>query len=110
MSKTRSFIINGENVINVPNGLSLYRLWMFPAIVLLCLTGAEQLFAVFICINLITDILDGLIARTFKLQTRFGARLDSLADVTTYISAILGLFCFFCFFPDAIISFVCNLL
>jgi CDP-diacylglycerol--glycerol-3-phosphate 3-phosphatidyltransferase len=44
-------------------------------------------FILLLSINLITDILDGLIARVFKLQTNFGARLDSLADMGTYLAA-----------------------
>ncbi|HEY6159928.1 MAG TPA: CDP-alcohol phosphatidyltransferase family protein, partial [Bacteroidia bacterium] len=38
-----------------------------------------------------TDIADGLIARTFKLETEFGARLDSFADLGTYILAFTGM-------------------
>ena len=53
-----------------------------------------MLFAWLICINLITDVLDGMIARRFKLQTELGARLDSAADVTTYISAVWGIYVF----------------
>jgi cardiolipin synthase len=39
----------------------------------------------------VTDILDGLIARAFKQSTRFGARLDSLADMSTYLTAFVGI-------------------
>lgn len=45
-------------------------------------------------INLITDILDGLIARTFKLESEFGAKLDSLADVGSHVSAFAAFFVF----------------
>jgi CDP-diacylglycerol--glycerol-3-phosphate 3-phosphatidyltransferase len=44
-----------------------------------------------LCINLVTDILDGLIARTFKLETELGAKLDSYADVGSYIAAFTGM-------------------
>ncbi len=83
-----------ENIFNVPNFLSFYRLVAFPFLLYFVCTGNERLFSIFLCINLITDILDGLIARTFKLQTRFGARLDSLADIGTYILAFCGIFTF----------------
>jgi CDP-diacylglycerol--glycerol-3-phosphate 3-phosphatidyltransferase len=39
-------------------------------------------------------VLDGNIARIFKLQTNFGAALDNLADIFTYAMALLGLFLF----------------
>jgi cardiolipin synthase len=83
-----------ENIINIPNMLSFYRILAFPFILFFVYAGNERLFSAFLCINLITDILDGFIARTFKLQTRFGARLDSLADIGTYILAFCGIFKF----------------
>lgn len=35
-----------------------------------------------------TDVLDGFIARKFNLQTRLGAKLDSLADFFMYLLAL----------------------
>jgi cardiolipin synthase (CMP-forming) len=87
-------LFNGENIFNVPNLISFYRLIMFPVIMILALLGYERWFVVLLCINLVSDILDGFIARTFKLVTRFGAALDNLADIGTYILALYGLFAF----------------
>jgi len=78
----------------LPNVLSAYRLASFPALLWLIYTHNESLFAWILCINLITDILDGWIARTFNLQTDLGARLDSLADYGTYIAAVCGIYRF----------------
>jgi cardiolipin synthase (CMP-forming) len=72
---------------NIPNILSGWRLLSFPVLIYLIFTGNRSAFILLLSINLITDILDGLIARIFKLQTNFGARLDSLADMGTYIAA-----------------------
>ena len=83
-----------NSIYTVPNFLSLYRLLSFPFVMYLAISGNEQLFAIFLVINLITDALDGIIARTFRLQTELGARLDALADVGMYISAITGIFMF----------------
>ena len=83
-----------ENLWNLPNAISLYRLVSFPFLLYLIYINDESLFALLLCINLISDILDGLIARVFKLQTEFGARLDSLADWGTYILAFLGIYQF----------------
>jgi len=84
----------GEDILNVPNVISLYRLLAFPLILYFALTGQEKWYTIFLCISLVSDILDGNIARIFKLQTKFGAALDNLADVCTYSMAILGLFLF----------------
>lgn len=83
-----------EIPLNIPNILSLYRLVSFPAVLYFTLTGQENIFVVLLCINLVTDILDGLIARVFKLQTEIGAKLDSLADLGTYLLAFLGIYLF----------------
>lgn len=77
---------------NIPNILSAYRLLTFPLLLWLIWKGDRNLFIVLLSINLITDILDGLIARTFKLSTEFGAKLDSLADITTHIAAFTAFF------------------
>ena len=83
-----------EKIVNIPNALSFYRIVVFPLMVFYVIAGNERLFAIFLCINLITDVLDGFIARTFGLVTKFGARLDSLADIGTYILAFLGVVIF----------------
>ncbi len=90
----KKIIVKGENVLNVPNALSLYRLLAFPVILFMALTGREDIYVILLCISLISDALDGSIARRFNLQTRFGAGLDNLADMCTYAVALLGLFVF----------------
>ncbi|MCA6362952.1 MAG: CDP-alcohol phosphatidyltransferase family protein [Bacteroidetes bacterium] len=71
----------------IPNILSGWRLLSFPLVMYFIFTLQREAFILLLSINLITDILDGLIARVFKLQTNFGARLDSMADMGTYIAA-----------------------
>lgn len=90
----KKLLWKGENILNVPNVISLYRLLVFPLILHFALAGQEKWYTIFLCISLVSDILDGNIARIFKLQTKFGAALDNLADVCTYSMAILGLFLF----------------
>jgi cardiolipin synthase (CMP-forming) len=87
-------MIKNENVLTVPNFISFYRLIIFPVILILALGGHERAFVILLVISLISDILDGSIARLFKLQTRFGAGLDNLADMGTYFLALLGIFLF----------------
>jgi CDP-diacylglycerol--glycerol-3-phosphate 3-phosphatidyltransferase len=80
-----------ERFWTIPNILSLYRIIVFPFVLWLILSDRENLFAIFITISLISDFLDGFIARRFKMQTRIGARLDSWADFGTYILAFLAI-------------------
>jgi cardiolipin synthase (CMP-forming) len=83
-----------ERFWNIPNAISLYRVLVFPFILYLVIAGKQQLFSVFIAISLISDLLDGIIARVFHMQTRIGARLDSWADMGTYICAFLAIYLF----------------
>ena len=83
-----------EKLLNIPNILSLYRLLSFPFVLFIAIKGYQNLFIILLVINLITDILDGLIARVFKMETKIGARLDSYADFGTYILAIVGIILF----------------
>jgi CDP-diacylglycerol--glycerol-3-phosphate 3-phosphatidyltransferase len=83
-----------KDLYTLPNFLSFYRILAFPFILYLAISGREYWFAVFLIINLITDVLDGAIARGFHQQTEIGARLDSIADFGTYILAVTGIFMF----------------
>lgn len=87
-------IIMKKNVVTVPNILSFYRIVTFPLVLYFAISKYENLFVIFLIINLITDVLDGYIARRFNMQTELGARLDSIADVGTFILAITGIFIF----------------
>jgi cardiolipin synthase len=77
--------------LNVPSLLSAYRLAVAPVILWAIFDGRRSLFFTLVCVSLITDILDGWIARRFHLETEFGARLDSFADDITFLLAFLGL-------------------
>lgn len=78
-------------IINIPNALSAYRIAALPFIIDAIATGNNHLFIALLSINLITDILDGFIARTFKMETELGAKLDSVADIGTYLMAFAGM-------------------
>ena len=80
--------------LNIPNVISLYRLFSFPFVMIFIFLGNEKLFAFFIAFNLITDILDGWIARRFNQITDIGSRIDGIADSGTYILALTGIFVF----------------
>jgi cardiolipin synthase (CMP-forming) len=86
--------LKNKQIFNIPNLLSFYRLLAFPFILFLALTHREQLFVIFLVISLLTDVLDGLIARIFKMETEFGARLDSIADIGTLVLAFTGVLLF----------------
>lgn len=89
--KSEITILSFRIPLTVPNVLSLYRLLVFPLVMLLLFLGKETLYAVMLVISLNTDVWDGWIARRFNQRTAIGARLDSLADIGVYIAALTGI-------------------
>ncbi len=83
-----------KDKINIPNAVSFYRLLAFPVILYLAIAGYENAFAVLIVINLVSDVLDGILARLLNQQTEFGSKLDSIADMGTYLLVFLGIWVF----------------
>ncbi|MBC7863902.1 MAG: CDP-alcohol phosphatidyltransferase family protein, partial [Bacteroidia bacterium] len=83
-----------EKIINIPNALSFYRLIVFPLIFFFAYSANEKYFAIFLCLNLVTDVLDGFIARRFNMVTKLGASLDNLGDLGTYLLSIYGIYKF----------------
>jgi cardiolipin synthase (CMP-forming) len=83
-----------ERIWNVPNALSLYRIAAAPAIAACLVTGSSRWFIGLLIASLLSDIADGWIARRWSLHTKIGARLDSFADLLTYLLAICGVFRF----------------
>lgn len=84
----------GKIPLTIPNSLTLYRIITFPVILYLLLTNEETLFAWMLCINLVTDVLDGMLARLLKQTSEIGARLDSIADNGTFMLGFGGIFYF----------------
>jgi len=81
-------------VAQIPNLLSLYRILAVPVLLGMIVLDRPRLFMWLLLISLLTDILDGIIARGLKLESPLGARLDSIGDMFTFGVAMLGVFVF----------------
>lgn len=85
---------NRARLWNTANLLSFYRLAASPVVAWAALSGQRNLFAVLMLISLATDAVDGFLARRWKQETRFGARLDALADSLTLGAGLVGVWVF----------------
>lgn len=74
----------------LPNLLSASRLLAVPVLAALAVAHLETAYAWLLIAALLTDVADGWIARTFSLQSRIGAQLDSLADSSLMLVAVYG--------------------
>ena len=79
---------------NIPNAISLARLLATPVLLWMVLSHRQELFKWLLLACLLSDILDGWIARAFDLRSKRGASLDSLADLLVALNMVLGLFVF----------------
>ncbi len=89
------------SVYNVPNALSATRLLLAPVLLVLAYVHVPRLFLALLIVSLVTDILDGKIARLLNQGSQLGAKLDSWADFATYMSIPL---CAWWLRPDVVRS------
>jgi phosphatidylglycerophosphate synthase len=74
------------------NGITLYRLLAAPVLVILVFTANIKLFGWLLAVSFFTDMIDGFLARKFKVTSIFGSRLDSIGDDLTILAGLVGLF------------------
>ena len=79
---------------HVPNALSLVRIVCAPILVLMALAGEQSIYTWMLVPALLTDAADGWIARSLGLQSKLGARLDSLGDSLIWCAGLAGLLAF----------------
>lgn len=84
------FLLNKAIKINIPNLLSLYRIIVFPVLILLIIFGNKDVFKWLIGFCFFSDFIDGYIARKFKMTSRDGSKLDSVGDMLTLVAACTG--------------------
>lgn len=73
-------------MINLPNGLTLLRFALVPAIAVQLLQGEYGVACVLFIVAALSDLADGMIARHWNQRTRFGAVADPLADKLTMLT------------------------
>lgn len=82
----------GNNLYSIPNLLSLLRLILVPILMYLAIYGQANLFLLLLAVSLVSDVLDGYMARKLHQTSELGAKLDSWGDILTYGAMILGLY------------------
>ena len=101
--KTKKIIVNGryydmnkvlkkDQILTIPNFLSLIRILLIPLIIWLYCTDEYRMISVAVIIlSGLTDIADGIIARKFHMVSDFGKMLDPIADKMTQGAILLCL-------------------
>src|SRR4051794_37259419 len=79
---------------NVPNALTLFRIFLVPFLVVVLLTkfsGSEYAGLTIFLVAAITDFFDGYFARRYNKITKLGALLDPMADKLLMSAAFISL-------------------
>ena len=76
--------------LNIPNTLSLFRIIAAPFLLLTSWFEMPTLFFILFGLMLLSDALDGIIARMLDQTSELGARLDSYGDILTYLTTPLA--------------------
>lgn len=76
------------------NGITMYRLVAAPVLLLFIYFGRSEYFKWLLAVSFFTDAIDGFLARRYKVNSSFGARLDSIADDFTIFVALIGIYVF----------------
>ncbi len=79
-------------LLNIPNALCAIRLVGSFVLIGFAVAQATNIFVALLAFLLMTDWVDGKLAMLLKQQTKFGARLDTVADVSLYTALLFGLF------------------
>ncbi len=76
----------------IPNMLSLLRLGLAPVLVAIAwLAGSRVAFLIVLGVMLLTDALDGFLARRWGVESDLGRRLDSWGDYVATSAAVVGI-------------------
>lgn len=73
-----------------PNLLSGFRIACVPALLALAWRGETGAFLVLFALGLVSDVLDGALARRLGQETELGARLDQWGDFALWAALPLG--------------------
>jgi len=76
----------------VINGITLYRVIAAPFLLVLLFTKQYDIFKWLLGVSFFTDLIDGYLARKFKVSSILGTRLDSIGDDLTVLVGLIALF------------------
>jgi len=74
----------------LPNLISILRILLVPVLLYLAFSQQPTNFIIVLILTVLTDALDGFLARQLKAVSELGAQLDSWGDFLVYISMAIG--------------------
>ena len=90
---------HNRSIFTLPNLLTCFRFIAAPGLLTFAWYGHEYAFLGLLAVAFLSDALDGLAARLTGQVTEFGAFLDSLADLLTYLTIAI---CSYWLWPEVV--------
>ena len=82
--------MDSRTVVTLPNLISLGRLILAPVMILIAWQQQAGLFRAAFAAAVLSDLIDGVLARLFNQRTELGAKLDAWGDMATYLALFFG--------------------
>jgi CDP-diacylglycerol--glycerol-3-phosphate 3-phosphatidyltransferase len=76
---------------SIVQGITWYRILAVPVLVVMLIIDQPVIFKYLLGGSFFTDLIDGYLARRFKVVSRFGAKIDSIGDDLTVFTGVCGL-------------------
>ena len=83
---------NHKQVWYVINGITFYRIIAAPFLLVLLFAKQYEVFKWLLGLSFFTDLIDGYLARKFKVTSILGTKLDSIGDDLTVLVGLIALF------------------
>ena len=84
-------LLTREQILTIPNAMSLFRLVLVPFIGILYTRGDEYVAIALLALSALTDVFDGVVARKLNMVSDLGKVLDPIADKLTHFVLLLCL-------------------
>jgi len=75
---------------HLPNAISIARILIAPVALWSAWEGNDVLYKSLFTVAVVSDFLDGAIARLLRIESDLGARLDAFADMLTYLVLVFA--------------------
>lgn len=84
-------LLTREQILTIPNAMSMFRLILVPFIGILFTRGDEYIAIALLVLSALTDVFDGVVARKLNMVSDLGKVLDPIADKLTHFVLLLCL-------------------
>ena len=84
-TRNHGFPFHFQNNLTIPNLITLVRILLTPLFIIFLIQGPYHKALIIFVLAGVSDLADGIIARTWQQKSRLGSYLDPLADKASHV-------------------------